>query len=130
MWDIGELQFQEIGIVTVAGKTLLDYTTPINKFLKNSVELCGNHRCMSWIQYCEWGTGISPVYPLELSEYEGMRLASFIWFFERVRSNAIWDVKIKASWEFSFPGVPYPGYGKEFIFRGKQLTPEGLGNLM
>ena len=36
-----------------------------------------------------------------------MQLGSFLWFYEQVKSGAVWDIKLQNRWNAALPGVPF-----------------------
>ncbi len=132
---IGEEQYNAgVRIAVINNKQYYDYTIPINSLFDSAVELCADHRCMSWIQYCDWLYDISILSQPNLSTHLGMQLGSLLWFYQQVKTGAVWDVKVQERWVAALPGVPYlknenKEFG-EFVFRGNITTAEGLGNIM
>lgn len=110
-------------------RVLADYTTHLNKLLTDAVELCEEHRCMSWTQYCEWCRDISILITPSTSEHLGMTIGSFTWFYQQVNHGAVWDIKVEARWESALPNAPYLG-SKKFLFRGNEMNAADIGNLM
>ena len=123
-----------VRIAQVNGKQYYDYTIPINDLFDDAVTLCEDHRCLNWEQYCTWAYGISIIYETSLSEFYGMQLGSFLWFYGQVNHGKVWDIKLENRWNAALPNVPYlingDGSFGEFIFRGATTTAEGLGNIM
>lgn len=128
---IGAEQYKAgVRIATVDGKQYYDYTKPANALFRQAVTQCENHRCMNWEQYCEWTQNISIAYQPSLTEYRGIQLASFLWFYNQVNHDAVWDIKREARWKQAMPNVPYLGNNGEFVFRGEVKDAEALGNIM
>lgn len=128
---IGAEQYKAgVRVATVNGMQYYDYTKAADNLFRRAVEQCGQHRCKNWEQYCEWLQKVSPLAEPSLSEYEGLQLASFLWFYQQVNHNAVWDIKLEQRWKEALPDVPYLGNNGQFVFRGKVKDAEALGNIM
>ena len=120
--------FEETGNYKV--RALADYTTHLDKLLSDAVELCANHRCMSWIQYCEWCSDASVLITPSTSKHLSMTIGSFTWFYQQVNHGAVWDIKVENRWEAALPSAPFLGVSKKFLFRGNEVNAEDMGNIM
>ena len=123
-----------VRIANVNGKQYYDFTIPVKELFEDAVALCEDHRCMNWTQYCAWAYDISIFYQPSLSEHKGMQLGSFLWFYQQVNHEAVWDIKRENQWKAALPDLPYlrdeDGKFGDFVFRGAVTTAEGLGNIM
>ena len=62
-----------------------------------------------------------------------------MWFFQQVRSGAVWDIKLENRWKAALLNVPYlknedtgttdSEFGA-FLFRGEKRTAEDMGNIL
>ena len=50
----------------------------------------------------------------------------YITFYDLVKAEAAWDIKVPASWEKTI-GTPFPSSAL-VLYDGRLITPEGLGN--
>ncbi len=107
-----------------------DYTIPLNNLFNEAVTLCADHRCKTWEQYVSWAYDISPLFQPTLSGWRGAQLGSFLWFYEQVNHNAVWDIKREARWNDALPNIPYLGLSVDFVFRDILTNAEGIGNIM
>ena len=80
---------------------------------------------MSWSQYCAW---LPILAEPSIGEHLGMQIGSFSWFYDKVKPNAAWDIKVESCWKVAMPNVPYLGVTGKFMFRGKLNTAESMGN--
>jgi|GEM_PF-3686664 len=140
--DIGVSQTEALSISEAAysagvrsgekeGVYYFDYTIPLDNLFSAAKKQAEDHRCMSWEQYCTWLYEISPILQPSFSEFKGMQLGSFTWFYTHVNHNAVWDIKREARWKEALPDVPYLGVSADkFLYRGELYTSEDMGNLM
>jgi len=54
--------------------------------------------------------------------------ASLLWFYEKVKTNAPWDIKVPDKWDATIAVGTYPGFGEKVYYNGRFMTPEQLGN--
>ena len=55
---------------------------------------------------------------------------NFVWFYNQVKPDADWDIKLEDSWDETIAKGTYPGsYLTQVIFHGELTTPEALGNI-
>ena len=110
------------------GLCYYDYTIPLNNLFKKAKEESQEHKCMTYIQFYEWAinNGVDP----NIALHKSIQYGAFRWFFTQVNHNAPWDIKREIRWNEALPNVPYLGVIGEFLFRGKLVSAEDVGNIL
>lgn len=82
----------------INGKQFLDVTTPVEAAVYNAEKEFAQHKF------------------------------DFGWFYNQVRKNAKWDIKVPEIW-YGTIGTTGLSYNQEIMFQGNIVTPEILGNM-
>ena len=111
---------------------LPDYAVAINLRIDNVMKTFFQHRIYSWSNYFKkFSVKVFGVYiytPSYTDWYLGI-LGTFWWFADQVGAGKQWDVKLKKGWETQFKGTPFLGREGKFIYNGKKIDAEVLGNI-
>ena len=107
----------------------LDYTTVINTTLAQNIQDFFNHRLeFSYDQYIEKFSTKNHIPNLE--GYLGYIASDTLWFEQQVESGARWDLKLENRWNEMFNyQITYYSQAFKFIYEGKIITSEDLGNI-
>ena len=113
-----------------------DYTNKIMSKLNEMEQIINKrHSIEKKMEFASLiGTLISNsfIYPAFLSSTAIVELG---WFFKQVTHRGPWDLKVDESWRKTIGIEPIPAYGvkgkpnEKFIFSGKIVDREGLGNI-
>ena len=108
-----------------------DYTNEINQAIKNNINDYINKRIKySYPEYIEeYSTWF---YVPNIDTYIcGEVLPVLTWFYEQVKPNAKWDLKVQRRWEEMFDNNKIHYYSQQFkfVYRGQIINSEDLGNI-
>ena len=111
-----------------------DYTDVIMNRVNEALPDFLNHKIMSYPEYYKkisnW------LYSPTLQEYYSFYLKDYVYFYNQVKPEAPWDVKIDDSWKQQFGDIRMPYYfgdsdiDEKFLFRGEEVSRENLGNIL
>ena len=111
-----------------------DYTDVIMNRVNEALLDFLNHKIMSYPEYYKkisnW------LYSPTLQEYYAFYLKDYVYFYNQVKPEAPWDVKIDDSWKQQFGDIRMPYYfgdsdiDEKFLFRGEEVSREDLGNIL
>ncbi|MCL2083224.1 MAG: polymorphic toxin type 44 domain-containing protein [Oscillospiraceae bacterium] len=131
--------------VRVDGKWYKDYTVPVNAALARIARKAERRKVQ--VEGLDWknaagamvgslaGRGLSSgsiladrlgaKYGYEL----GDRIPDLKWFYDQVKTEGPWDIKLPEKWDETIAEGTYPGhFSTKIIYNGEVKTPEELGN--
>ena len=110
-----------------------DYTNAIMRRINEVLPEFINHKIISYDDYYNKNQGLFKPDP---QRYNAQVLGNLAFFFSQVNHGAPWDIKRDKPWKQQFGEIKMPYYDsnpqkdEKFIFRGKLVTREDLGNIL
>ena len=113
----------DIRVVYKDGQYYMDYTEPLLKMLQKNI---------GEAEQARKSKGDPGLFEERL---EALRIKEdMLWFYNRVKRKAIWDIKYEKNWNHQFPGqedgVKFYHQAYPFVFLGNVVTAEDMGNIL